>query len=90
MLHYALSAFSENQIPVAAGLFVRRVLELFHDPDPTRGERVRAWVETVASLNPTMIAWLLDQLAGVEAPEEQKSPLEAFLRARMQEARSVR
>ncbi len=90
MLHYALSAFSENQIPVAAGPFVRRVLELFHDPDPTRGERVRAWVETVASLNPTMIAWLLDQLAGVEAPEEQKSPLEAFLRAHMQEARSVR
>jgi len=87
MLHYGLAAFSKNAIPVATGPFVGRLLELF--PDPTWGEQVRAWVKEVASLNPTMIAWLLNQLAGVEAPEGQKSDLEAFLWDHMWQAQPV-
>ncbi len=84
MLHYALSAFFDNQIPVTSGPFARRLLELFHDPDPTRAGRIREWIAQVARLNPAILGWLLEQLAGVEAGEEQKEALEIFLRGQMQ------
>ncbi|WP_376793022.1 NYN domain-containing protein [Thermoflexus sp.] len=89
MLHYALSAFFDNQIPVTSGPFARRLLELFHDPEPTRAERIREWIARVAQLNPTIIGWLLEQLAGVEAGEDQKEALEVFLRGQMQGARLI-
>ncbi len=84
MLHYALSAFFDNQIPVTSGPFVRRLLELFHDAEPARAERIREWVIQVARLNPAILGWLLEQLTGVEAGEEQKEALAVFLRGQMQ------
>jgi len=84
MLHYALSAFFDNQVPVTSGPFARRLLELFHDPDPHRAGRVREWVAQVARLNPAIIGWLLEQLAGVEAGEAQKEALAMFLRGQIQ------
>ncbi|MCS7349936.1 MAG: NYN domain-containing protein [Anaerolineae bacterium] len=83
MLHYALSAFFDNQVPVTSGPFARRLLELFHDPEPTRAERIRGWIAQVARLNPAILGWLLEQLTGVEAGEEQKEALEIFLRGQM-------
>ncbi len=86
MLHYALSAFFENQVPVTSGPFARRLLELFHDPEPIHAERIREWVAQLARLNPAIPGWLLEQLVGVEAGEEQKEALEIFLRGQMQGA----
>ncbi len=86
MLHYALSAFFDGQVPVAAGPFAQRLLELFHDPDPARAERIREWIGRVAQLNPAMIGWLLGRLSEVEAGEEQREALEAFLRQQLQGA----
>lgn len=84
MLHYALSAFFDNQIPVTPGPFIRRLLELFHDPEPARAGRIREWIARIAQLNPAMVGWLLEQLGGMEAGEEQKEALGIFLRQQMQ------
>lgn len=80
MLSYALSAFFHNQVPPGPGPCARRVLELFHDPDPPRAERVREWLAQVSRCNRAMIAWLWEQVNTLEAEEEQKAVLQNFLR----------